>query len=733
MKRILLILLICNVTLASGHAFTLSMDELTAPSDTTRYGEDSDEATNDTINRQAKNRAEGVDAIMLVMERRYKAYNEEFTKKWHDHLFIQAGLGFEKMASAGAGYQFNTLSAFNLGVGQQFNKFNTLRLMFHGAWGYQQSKDRLFTKFGLRLDHTFSLSSFFSGYKPSRLLDISTLLGVGVQFSNLSYKNKLWEEELQRQMDEWEALGDMEEVQLIRDNWPKDKSATAFEAHIGAQLKFFTGPQGYISVEPYVGMGGASTDLTEHKNWRKTDIFYGLNLNYIYYIHNNLSPRERMNYIKNRYVRDLLSADSVLLSWQQPWFFEFSNGIDFLSGSQLSTGETMGHDIALSVGRWFSPVIGLRLTGSVRQMTWRKSFVPVKDEMLPQSHGYESSLHNIYTGVRLEAIFNPFGFMNNFTWNNSLGAYLLGGYEYGWVTKYQDQKLSTRSEGYTGGIHLWAKLSDGLHLFVEPRYIHYVYKVPYTNVDWNKQFSDNSFSVSVGFSVATRSRQFRNMDRDESRGGYPLRQVKVGVAGGFNIFHTKESNDRGIDLGYNGKLWGEYHLNRLHSFRLAGEFVGLKTMGASEFYDYNMESADPESTVVTREGLWDHQLKFVLASAGYQVNLSNLLVGYQAQRKVDLSVFLGPSLMIPIQDKAVISPNERVMAGHEVVLVEPFTKGGMSFGGHLGVKMRMALSSRLSLIVEPTAYFLGNANLPCINFLGVKYMQTVNAGLQVEF
>jgi hypothetical protein len=48
--------------------------------------------------------------------------------------------------------------------------------------------------------------------------------------------------------------------------------------------------------------------------------------------------------------------------------------------------------------------------------------------------------------------------------------------------------------------------------------------------------------------------------------------------------------------------------------------------------------------------LWDHQLKFVLASAGYQVNLSNLLVGYQAQRKVDLSVFLGPSLMIPIQD-----------------------------------------------------------------------------------
>jgi hypothetical protein len=228
-----------------------------------------------------------VDAITLVMERRYKAYGEDFTKKWHDHLFLQAGVGLEQMASSGKGYSFNALSAVNLGIGKQFNKFNTLRLMFHGAWGYQQSKDRLFTKFSLRLDHSFSLSSYFSGYRPSRLLDISTLFGVGVQFSNLSYKNILWEEEMQRQIEEWEALGDQEEVQLIRDNWPKDKSATTFEARIGAQLKFFTGPQGYINIEPYLGIGGASTALTEKKEWRKTDIFYaGANANGIFTLHN---------------------------------------------------------------------------------------------------------------------------------------------------------------------------------------------------------------------------------------------------------------------------------------------------------------------------------------------------------------------------------------------------------------------------------------------------------------
>ena len=460
MKRLLLILLICNLAVVNGHAFTLPDTYLTAPSDTTRYGEDSDEAENDTINRNPKNLAQGVDAITMVLERRYKAYNEYFTKKWHDHLFIQAGIGFEQMVPPSEGYKFNTLGAVNLGVGKQFNKYNTVRLMFHGAWGYQQSKDRLFTKLGIRLDHNFSLTSYFSGYKPTRLLDISTLFGVGVQFSKLSYENILWEKEMAKQIAEWEALGDYEEAQLIRDNWPKNQHATSFEAHVGAQLKFFTGPQGYITVEPYVGIGGASTDLTEHRNWRKTDIFYGLNVNYIYYIHNNLSPRERLKYIRNRPVRDLLSTDSLLLSWQQPWFFEFSNGVNFLFDTELSDGKTIGPDISFGVGRWFSPVIGLRLTGAV-------------DDGVVQDRGYAENMHNIYGGVRLEAIFNPFGFSKNFSWSDKFGAYLVGGFEYGWVKKYQTQTLSTRSEGFTGGVHLWAKLSDGLQLFLEPRYIHY--------------------------------------------------------------------------------------------------------------------------------------------------------------------------------------------------------------------------------------------------------------------
>jgi hypothetical protein len=252
-------------------------------------------------------------------------------------------------------------------------------------------------------------------------------------------------------------------------------------------------------------------------------------------------------------------------------------------------------------------------------------------------------------------------------------------------------------------------------------------------VKWNKLYSDNSASLSVGLSVATRSDQFRSMDYDETWGGYPLRNIRIGIAGGFNFFQTSSNYDNSDGMGYNGKLVVEYHLDRLHSFRALGEFIGMSRSGLSSFYDYNMDSEDPSKTVVTRQGMWNHNMKFVLAGLGYQINLSNLLAGYQAKRRADLSLFLGPSLLIPIEDKAVISPEERVMEGHLVDPVEQFKTGELSFGAHLGIKLRMSLSSRLAVIAEPTVYFLGKTKLPCVHSLGnLNYMETINVGLQYE-
>ena len=730
-RRILLILLLCSTVLTLSAARELPMPVWSdvAPRDTTDLGEDNDEDVNQKVEKTRQNKAEGLNAFDYIMERRYRANGEEFTKKWDDHLFIQAGLGLQQMAPPASSYKFNTLSTVQLGVGKQFNKLNSARAVFDFAWGYQQGKDRLFTKFGLHLEHLFSLSSYFSGFKPSRLMDISTIMGVGVQFSKLSFKNMLYEEELQKQIDKLSASDDeidQQEAQLLRESMPKDKSGTSFEGHMGLQLRFFTGPQGYVNIEPYIGIATDKMDLCTNLNWRKTDVFYGINLNYIYYIHNNLSPRERRHFIKHRREDDQVDNDSTQLqTWQQPWFFEYANGINFLGNSQLGAGSSMGSDFSISVGRWLSPVIGFRLTGSVHQTTWRQSFIQTSDETETIRRGYVANMHNIYTGVRLEALFNPFGFFKDFSWEKPYGAYLTGGVEYGWVDKYQTERLSTRSEAYNVGAHLWYQLSDGLHFCVEPRYMHYVYKLPYTEVDWNKNFTDDAVTISFGFQIATRSKRFRQEDDNEVY--EPLRKIRFGLGGGFYEIHTKKNFEGDGGVGFNGKVFGEYHLTPIHGVRASFEYLPVKH---SNIVEYTVTNTD-NGGYTTKYGMWNHKFNLGLISVGYQANLSNLFCGYPSWRRFDLSAYLGPTFIMPLGDSSNLGIDETLFVGEEVSMEEPM-KVSSGVGAHLGFKLRFKLRPHISAFVEPTFYLLGSAKLPSVDFLTVKYLQTLNFGVQYE-
>ena len=736
-RRILQILLLCSATMAFA-ARPIAKEPAridVAPRDTTDFGEDNDDVELVKPTKEQGKEGEekkpiertGFDAMEYALSRRYHAMGEEFGKEWYDHLFIQAGVGLEQMVPPASNYRFKTLTAVNVGIGKQFNRYNSARLTLHGAWGYQDGKDRLFTKYGVRLEHMFSLTSFFYGFQPSRLVDVSTIFGVGAQYSKLSFKNILYEEEMQKRLEAFEQEGNKVEADIIRQNWPKDKSGASVEAHIGAQLRFFTGPQGYINIEPYLGMATDKMDLSQNQNWRKIDVFYGVNFNYIYFLRNNLSKRERQYFIKHRQEHDQIDNDSSYLqSWQQPWFVEYSNGVNFLTNSQLGAGSSMGSDFSLSIGRWLSPVIGLRLTGSVHQTTWRKDFVATNDPAISTAlTGYDAFMHNIYTGIRLDALFNPLGFLKSFSWDKPYGAYVVGGVEYGWVDKYQNKRLSTRSESYSGGLHLWYQLSDGLHFFVEPRYMHYVYKLPYTEVDWNKNFTDDAITVSFGLQMATRSSRFRHHGENEVY--EPLWKIRAGISGGFYEIHTKKNFEGDGGVGVNAKVFGEYHLTPIHSARASFEYLPVKH---SNLVDYKVVNTINGGST-TKYGMWNHKFNLGLISLGYQANLSNLFCGYPSWRRFDLSAFLGPTFIIPVGDNSELSTNETLFVGEEVQMEEPMkVKSGM--GAHLGFKLRFKIVPHISAIFEPTFYFLGNTELPSVDFLTVKYLQTLNFGVQYE-
>lgn len=662
--------------------------------------EDESTVGNDTTQRSRKNLATGLDAMRYKMEHRHLYYGDSIRRRWYDHIFVEGGAGLEQMVPAGDNYNFNTLTTAHIGVGKQLTRLHSMRLTLGGAFGYQKDKDIFFYKYNAKLDHLFSLSSYFNGYDPARLLDVSTVLGIGAQYAKLG-----------------------------RDG----RSGKAFEAHLGLQLRFFTGPQGYINVEPYYGIATDAMDLSGYRNWRRVDMFYGANINFIYYLENNLSRRSREVFIRTKSDRNYITTDSMLQSWRQPWFFEASNGLAFVSSAGLPTMETMGHEVTVAAGKWFSPVIGLRLSASTSTGTWLKT--TIAEEPSPYHPEYHRYYHSLYFGARAEALLNPFGFNKNYDWDSRFGVYVVAGGGIGRMAKYQNGRhLACRTESYTAGLHLWTSLTPGLQLFVEPRYTYYSYKIPYSNVDWNRRYSDNAYTLNMGLTVLTRGRRFRLKDDAAERAVAAESRITVGIGGGINLMQTKGGYDAGgSSMTYNGLAYGEYRVNDIFSARLAFEFASFAATGMTDFIDYNMANVADGYTPVSRHGLWNHRYFLGFVSTSYMVNLTTLCDGYRPGRRLfEFSVFAGPTCAIVFGENASLSKDERLLSGHEVRQDEP-VETNISFGLHGGVKLTANVTPRLGVVFTPTLYLLTNDRLPGVESFKLRYLETLNIGVQYKF
>lgn len=706
MRKVLILIVIVAICCTTASARMIPMPSLTVPSDTTRYGEDDEEDEAGTASKEPKRPprdlvVDGYNAINDVMEGRYVPVGETFINKpkWLRNLYVQGGVGMEMITPPTEDYKIAPMRYVQLGVAKNFNKLYTARVMFHGAWGEERYKNLMLSKMGVKVEHLYDLSSYMSGYNPSRLVGLSTILGLGLQSSKM------------------EMAG----------------NAMSVEGHFGFQFRFFTGPKAYITVEPYVGVGGDGMDVSGDRNWRKKDVFYGANINFVYYINNNLSPESHRRLLADQHEHNRMSTDSLMEKWQQPWFIQLSTGPALMQEQpNLSVGKTMGSEIAIAGGKWLSPVIGLRGGLYSRTNVWRQTTPLSTQATGSNTTDYLVDLHNVMVGGRLEAIFNPMGFLKNFYWDAPFGFYLFGGAEMGWLLKTQSERLSCSTTGWGGGINLWYQLSPGLKVFIEPRLMHNDYKVPYTNVEWVKRYSDNYFSLNMGMAV-----EFRDDARYYEHSYYQefvddrLRKIKVGLGGGFHLLQTERTYSGGSSIGLNGLLFGEYHFDRLKSVRLGIEYVTMKRSNLTQFMDYNMDYPEVDYAPVLREGLWDHKYNILLISASGQVDLNYLTMHYQSQQ-FRLYAFGGPTAVYVTKYQRSLSPNERLMHNHKA---EPLDaeKVGFGIGAHLGLKFEYHINTHLTAFFVPTVYTLGSAKMPGVEFTNLKLMETFNIGAQYSF
>lgn len=643
-----------------------------------------------------------VNALDYVLDDRYTPIDHTFESHWYDHLYVGGSYGVEQIKPQADDFKFRTMSQVNLFVGKEFDKKNSLRLSAGGGWGYQRDRNQWLARVQTRLDYLYNLSTHFNGYNPARRMELSLLAGAG---ANISWMHNTTTE-------------------------------MAPEAHFGLQFKCFTGPLGTINVEPYVGISGDQIDVSGPRNWRRYDIFYGINVNYAFFLVDNLSKEARLQLLQSRLAGERLVDPQTLEKWRTPWFVEASNGVVMSSSDAIDFSQTLGHQTSLSVGRWLSPVMGFRLSAISRSTRWKEDEVTVG----AASDTHTMACNSHYLSGRAEALFNPLGFAKSFRWDAPWGLYIAFGGEIGSLTKYDTNgKMRRKSESYDLGLHLWSRLSRDLQVFVEPRYTHNVYTVPYNDGASRTMHGDNNWGIDVGLTMLIRSERYNDhteMDETQNFIYRDIRGFRVGVAGGISLLQRKGGYFTGAGIDWNGMAVVEYRFNHLHSARLHADFLNINSIlegGYDELF------TAPDGTKEVRNGgtaLWKTTNHVLFTALNYQVNLTNLCSGRLHNRRFELEAFAGPAMGFRLGDSH--SPASVVAVDDATHSVSPafHDERKTLFGLDAGMKLSSHVWKGISVFLTPTVYFMGSTSgIPGGYTVGSGKMhlyETLNIGVQYK-
>jgi len=560
------------------------------------------------------------------LESRWRESDEPFRHRWYDHMWVEGGLGLEKIHQE-AKDELYPLITFNAALGKQLHPFHSLRLVLQGDYTKRKSDYRNYIQINGRLDYLFSLSQYLWGYSADRAFDLSTVLGVGAGVGKM--RNKEW-----------------------------IKTPILYA---GLNMKFRTGPYGYIGLEPYISVKRDGVDYSD--TWRKIDVSYGFMVTYIAYLNSN-----------NTFNQPEVKGQN----WRAPWFIEAGNGMTFVP-VKSGKGNKPGHDITFTVGKWFSPMIGLRAGIT----TGDDIFKTVK----------ETHYHRMFAAVRADAMLNPLGMKKDFSWDKPAGFYLFGGGFVGYMGRLlaNDKRTTSKFAAVSVGSHVWAKLSSDLQIFAEPRFSYM--RTLYKSVE-----NPYELSLNVGLSMYIRSRYFRNQDKSEIN---PLldqdeKGWRAGLAGGISLLHFSRScYDNHSGKYFNGLAYGEYHFDDYNALRLSYERFFHKQY----FYDTKAKSEYSKTADET------------LMALDYEVNLSNLLSMHRTDRLFQLSLYAGGGMGF--------HPGMRKLF--------PLLNGG--------AKLSAKVHENIRLVLNPAVYGCYKMQYP-LQVLSAGpwyYFETINLGVEYKF
>lgn len=391
----------------------------------------------------------GFNALQYSLQKRYRPKGYEFSNKdWSDHLYLSGQLGFEGIAPR-QGADIRGGSRFSIAAGKLFTPAHSARVSLNGGWFGRETSNEKLSHFGIGASYLFNITAHLKGYDPSRLFEVSTVSGIGYQLST--------------------GAGETFHIG---------------ELHLGAQFKLNIHRQLDFFVEPQFTFYSDGIDHYSQKNWHKYDMGYSASIGVIYRLKDPLKSQKQLG---SRDRHSLLENT----------FISVAGGVQFQNSDfvkEMGILNSIGPHINVSVGKWYTPYLGIRFSGFYSTDKWH--------EFSPQQ--FETTT---YGGLRVEGMFNVLGLRDTDSKRRFSLSGLLGA-EAGYMNK-TDEKSPLKSTylGLTGGVQLAYRFTRNLSVFIEPRGS----LVPYSNIekapenwrtDIRKKYSDNLFNLNLGITWA---------------------------------------------------------------------------------------------------------------------------------------------------------------------------------------------------------------------------------------
>lgn len=451
------------------------------------------------------------------------------------------------------------------------------------------------------------------------------------------------------------------------------------ELHAGLQLKLHPSSQLDIFLEPRLGLATDGIDHSFQQNWHRYDLTYGAVIG--------------LNYRLKKWT-----PIGRIRSLQEENFWE-NTFIDYAVGTQMQlsrltreigTINSIGSHTSVSFGKWIAPLLALRVSLFSSNDTWHQKVIPATDDE-PEEVFYEMSS---YMGGRLEGMFNLLRLINKKTADSPWGVNLLLGGELGymWKESYQNPARGGYM-GLTGGVQLKRRVSEDISIFLEPRFT----LASYTALSRNDQmeeiserYADHLFSLNIGVELQ-RSSQENHLARSLNRELFK-RSFFVSAGGGIqSLAQSKRYNLKQL-VSPTGMVAAGYAFSPLSAVRVGAEYGLFKENGT-------------ETNI-------NHQL--IGGSLMYMLNLTNLMNGYDPERRFDIQLLAG-------------------LTGTACTKVDENEKTRFTVGERIGLQASYRVYKGLAVFLEPTTTFFPKESMLEWNKLGSDMLMSLHAGLTYGF